>query len=88
MNKYIKLPCDIGDTVYTLIDSVDVTYIQEDEVIAFEMWNVDGETKLFIRTKYGIYVFDTKVSLSMKEANAKLKALLRKIEMKKKYGGN
>jgi len=42
MRKCIDLPCNIGDTVYTIIDGVDMPYIQEDEVIAFEMWNVKG----------------------------------------------
>jgi len=36
---------------------------------------------------HGIYAYDTKVSLDMKEANAKLKVLLKRIKRDEENGG-
>ena len=68
----IDFPCSIGDTVYILIDSVDIPYIKEQEVIAFEVWAKNKKPTIYIRTQWGLYEHNERVFTQKESAEAKL----------------
>lgn len=69
----VELPCNIGDEVFVIIDFVDIPYVKQEKVIAFELWNKEHITTLFIRTGYGLYEYKKKAFLIHKEAEEGLK---------------
>lgn len=72
MGKSIYLPCSIGEKVNIIIDTVDIPYIKEDVVIAFEIWNKNNERTLFIRTNWGLFEYNEKVFIKKEKAERKL----------------
>lgn len=70
--RLVVLPCKVGDTVYIIVDSVDLPYVRQEKVIAIELWNKNGATTIFTRTPYGRFEFGKTVFLS-KEAAEKVR---------------
>jgi hypothetical protein len=70
--RLVVLPCKVGDTVYVIVDSVDIPYVRQEKVIAIELWNKNGATTMFTRTPYGLFEFDKTVFLTREEAEKAL----------------
>ena len=66
--RLVVLLCKVGDTVYVIIDSVDIPYVRQEKVIAIEFWNKNGAITLFIRTPYGLFEFGKTVFLTREAA--------------------
>lgn len=71
-HQYNKTPCRVGDTVYAIIDSVDMSYVRQEKVIAIEFLNKNGAITLFIRTPYGLFEFGKTVFLTKEAAEKAL----------------
>jgi hypothetical protein len=70
--RLMVLPCKVGDTVYEIVDSVDMPYARQEKVIAIELWNKNGAMTMFIRTPYGLFEFGKTVFLTREEAEGAL----------------
>jgi hypothetical protein len=70
--RLVVLPVKVGDTVYVIIDSVDMPYVRQEKVIAIELWNKNGAMTMFIRTPYGLFEFGKTVFLTREEAEKAL----------------
>jgi hypothetical protein len=70
--RLIVLPCKVRDTVYVIIDSVDMPYVRQEKVIAIEFWNKNGAITLFIRTPHGLFEFGKTVFLTREVAEKAL----------------
>lgn len=71
----IKLPCKVGSIVIVLECNVDIPYVKEEIVIAFELWNKNRIISLFIRTISGLYEANKTVFLTREEAEKALKEM-------------
>ncbi len=72
MGKSIYLPCDIGEKINIIIDSVDIPYVREDIVVAFEIWNKNDKQTLFIRTYWGLFEYNEKAFVKREKAEKKV----------------
>jgi hypothetical protein len=68
--RLMVLPCKVWDTVYEIVDSVDMPYVRQEKVIAIELWNKNDTMTMFIRTPYGLFEFGKTVFLTRAEAEA------------------
>lgn len=74
-NKYIELPCNVGDSVYTIVKIRGVNPYVRQEIVQFIAYQYGGNLKhTTVHTNYAVYNAKD-VFLTKSEAEQKLKEL-------------